>query len=252
MFLLTRENGRARGFSSRRPTTRPSPRARRASRRRWAAAAATRARRCYSSRRARRSSRHRRGRGDRYDRRRRAARAAALKAEAAATPAARAQAKPSLPPLHSSDTDIVERPHLVWVVLDDVGYNDVGYASSGPRARDAVPRRPLDRRHPLRAFVRPARVHAEPRGDADGQVSDPPAAPALAGRPDRAVGLPTQEVLLPPDLRALGYKNVMIGKWHLGHFNNASTPRSRGFDHFYGFYSGGVDYFTHVSEESCD
>ena len=70
--------------------------------------------------------------------------------------------------------------------------------------------------------------------------------------PTEPWGLPTQEVLLPQYLRALGYKNVMIGKWHLGHFNNASTPRSRGFDHFYGFYSGGVDYFTHVSEESCD
>ena len=172
--------------------------------------------------------------------------------EAAATPAARAQAKPSLPPLHSSDTDIVERPHLVWVVLDDVGYNDVGYASSDlglvtPFLDDLST-----------DGIRFAQLYGQP-------VCTPSRAAMLTGKypihlqlqhwqvvPTEPWGLPTQEVLLPQYLRALGYKNVMIGKWHLGHFNNASTPRSRGFDHFYGFYSGGVDYFTHVSEESCD
>ena len=37
----------------------------------------------------------------------------------------------------------------------------------------------------------------------------------------------------------------------MGHYNNASTPTRRGFDTFFGFYSGGVDYFSHVSQEAC-
>ena len=34
-------------------------------------------------------------------------------------------------------------------------------------------------------------------------------------------------------------------KWHLGFYNWASTPTFRGFNSFYGFYTGGEDYFTH-------
>jgi hypothetical protein len=30
----------------------------------------------------------------------------------------------------------------------------------------------------------------------------------------------------------------MLGKWHLGHFAPEHLPLSRGFDEFYGFYSG--------------
>ena len=80
----------------------------------------------------------------------------------------------------------------------------------------------------------------------------------LAIRPTSTRGPPTtfihelQEVLLSQYLKKLGYRTYSIGKWHLGHFNNASTPLSRGFDYFYGFYSGGIDYLTQISEESCD
>ena len=39
---------------------------------------------------------------------------------------------------------------------------------------------------------------------------------------------------------------------HLGHYDNASLPRARGFESFYGFYSGGIDYVPKTSMEAYD
>ena len=41
-----------------------------------------------------------------------------------------------------------------------------------------------------------------------------------------------------------GYKTHLIGKWHLGHFAKKHTPTRRGFDTFYGYYNGLVDYYS--------
>lgn len=42
-----------------------------------------------------------------------------------------------------------------------------------------------------------------------------------------------------------GYSTHMVGKWHLGFFEWPYTPTYRGFDSFYGFYTGAEDHFKH-------
>lgn len=37
-------------------------------------------------------------------------------------------------------------------------------------------------------------------------------------------------------------------QWHMGFYKWDYTPTFRGFSSFLGFYSGGEDYFTHVSD----
>ena len=60
------------------------------------------------------------------------------------------------------------------------------------------------------------------------------------------VGLPPEHPTLPSLLRQAGYGTTLLGKWHLGNLPNFS-PLKSGYDHFWGFHNGGVDYFTHKS-----
>ena len=64
----------------------------------------------------------------------------------------------------------------------------------------------------------------------------------LAGNTD--VGLPPEHPTLPSLLRAAGYSTALVGKWHLG-FLPKFGPLKSGYDHFFGFRSGAVDYYSH-------
>src|SRR5579871_2200335 len=60
----------------------------------------------------------------------------------------------------------------------------------------------------------------------------------------RNVGVPPEHPTLPSLLRKAGYGTTLIGKWHLGNLPNFG-PLKSGYDHFWGFRGGGLDYFTH-------
>lgn len=62
----------------------------------------------------------------------------------------------------------------------------------------------------------------------------------------RGVGLPPEHPTIPSLMKKAGYGTTLIGKWHLGWLPNYSPTKS-GYDHFWGFRGGGVDYFTHKS-----
>ncbi len=79
----------------------------------------------------------------------------------------------------------------------------------------------------------------------------------LAG-PQRQVGLPPEHPTLPSLLKKAGYGTTLIGKWHLGSLPDYG-PLKSGYDRFYGFRGGALDYFTHkpgvgetVSEDLWD
>ena len=66
----------------------------------------------------------------------------------------------------------------------------------------------------------------------------------LASRETRDVGLPPEHPTLPSILKKAGYQSTLIGKWHLGRLPDFG-PLQSGYDHFYGFRAGVLDYFTH-------
>ncbi|KAK8730859.1 hypothetical protein OTU49_007659, partial [Cherax quadricarinatus] len=70
--------------------------------------------------------------------------------------------------------------------------------------------------------------------------------------PGEPKGLDLQLKLLPQALKESGYHTHAVGKWHLGFCSWDYTPTLRGFDTFYGYYTGSEDYFTHQRSRDLD
>lgn len=62
-------------------------------------------------------------------------------------------------------------------------------------------------------------------------------------------GLNLNEKTMPEYMRDAGYKTHLIGKWHLGFFERRYTPTYRGFDSYFGYYNGVLDYYNHSSTQ---
>lgn len=58
-------------------------------------------------------------------------------------------------------------------------------------------------------------------------------------------GLPPSEVTLAKALKSAGYQTALFGKWHLG-VSEETSPNAHGFDEFFGFKAGCVDFFSHI------
>jgi arylsulfatase A-like enzyme len=142
------------------------------------------------------------------------------------------------------------RPHIVYIVSDDQGWQDVGFHGSDIRTPN------LDEL--ARGGVQLGQFYAQP-------MCTPSRAALLTGRyPHRyglqtlvipsagRYGLPTDEWLLPQALRSAGYRTAIVGKWHLGHADRKYWPMQRGFDSQYGPLLGEIDYFTHSAHGTRD
>ena len=60
----------------------------------------------------------------------------------------------------------------------------------------------------------------------------------------REVGLDSSQVSIAKLLKTAGYQTGIMGKWHLG-YQEEFNPVHHGFDTFYGYLSGNVDYHSH-------
>jgi arylsulfatase A-like enzyme len=142
------------------------------------------------------------------------------------------------------------RPHIVYIVADDLGWKDVGFHGSDIKTPN------LDKL--AQEGARLEQFYVQP-------MCTPTRAALMTGRyPFRyglqtlviptpsKYGLPTDEWLLPQALKGAGYKTAMVGKWHLGHADRKFWPRQRGFDYHYGAVLGEIDYFTHASSNIRD
>lgn len=60
-----------------------------------------------------------------------------------------------------------------------------------------------------------------------------------------ATGLPAEVPTIAKALKKRGYATAMTGKWHLG-LEEGSRPHDHGFEHWFGFMAGCIDYYSHI------
>ena len=144
-----------------------------------------------------------------------------------------------------------DRPNIVHIVADDLGWKDVGFNGCSDIKTPNIDKLAA-------GGARFEQFYAQP-------MCTPTRACLMTGRyPFRyglqtavipsvsEYGLDTTEWLLPQCLKEAGYSTAIIGKWHLGHADKKYWPRQRGFDYQYGAMIGELDYFTHSEHGVLD
>jgi arylsulfatase A-like enzyme len=135
------------------------------------------------------------------------------------------------------------RPNIVYILADDMGYADVEFMGCKDIHTPNLTGMAKDAAVLESFYVQP--------------VCSPTRSCLMTGRyvahtgvyeivkPRAKWGLPLPERTLATAMREAGYETAIVGKWHLGEFEQAYQPMHRGFDHQYGNWFGMIDYFTH-------
>ena len=144
------------------------------------------------------------------------------------------------------------RPNIVLIIMDDVGYGDYGsygapdirtpnvdrLAREGVRFTDFYAAPSCT---PTRAALITGRYQQRSRLEAP--LSNP-------STRDGERGLPATGRSLPQLLKNSGYATGLVGKWHLG-YKPEFQPNAHGFDYFFGFLSGYIDYYQHTGGDGA-
>ncbi|MBM79831.1 MAG: arylsulfatase [Planctomycetaceae bacterium] len=153
--------------------------------------------------------------------------------------------------LFAGNTTHAEKPNVVIMLADDLGWGAVGYHAKWAETPN------IDRL--AREGVELDRFYVAP-------MCSPTRAGLMTGRspirfglaravipPQRNFGLAVEERTIAEALGKAGYQHRgVFGKWHLGHHHVQWHPLSRGFTHFEGHYNGAIDYFTLEREGERD
>lgn len=154
------------------------------------------------------------------------------------------------------------RPNIITIVLDDVGYADIGCFGSEIRtpAIDSLASGGLRYNHFDTKAVCSATRAALMTGRNSHTVNMPDvpdlSAVGMKGGAD-LFHIPANAEMLPQALKRAGYATWAVGKWHLipGEQLAEGAPRTywpchRGFDYFYGFARGWTDQYKPVLVEN--
>lgn len=140
--------------------------------------------------------------------------------------------------LFSARGSAAERPNLIWIMADDLGYGDLGcYGQkviSTPHL-DRMAKEGLRFTHfyagatvcaPSRSVLMTGQHHGHTRVRGNAGSANP-----------AAQALKPEDVTVARLLQEAGYRTALIGKWGLGDIGAAETglPRRQGFDQFFGY-----------------
>jgi len=143
---------------------------------------------------------------------------------------------------------VMHQPHILLIVGDDLGYNDVPWHNPtiiSPHLEYLARGGVILEQNYVQTKCSPSRsallTGRYPFHTGRQHESLPPQMPT---------GLSTKYKLLPQRLQEVGYKTHAVGKWHLGFCDWAYTPTRRGFNTFFGFYTHGADYYDRQTSDS--
>lgn len=151
----------------------------------------------------------------------------------------------------SAEAAAAERPNIVVILVDDMGWSDIGcYGSEIPTPHlDALAVQGLrftqfyntGRCSPTRASLLTGHYpHQAGMGHLDNDVR--PGHPGFQGK------LADSSVTMAEVLRDAGYLTAMTGKWHLGQ-QHGTPPWKRGFDRSLNLQAGGVHFFNQTGSK---
>ncbi|KAK7089174.1 hypothetical protein V1264_024944 [Littorina saxatilis] len=143
-----------------------------------------------------------------------------------------------------------KQPHIVFIVADDLGWNDVGWhnpAMITPTLNRMASEGVILNSSYVQYLCSPSRTsfmtgYFPYRTGLQHEV-------IAAGQPRY---LPAHFTTLPEMLGKQGYRTHIVGKWHLGMCNWKYTPTERGFESFFGYYSGMEFYYNHTRLDGYD
>lgn len=131
-----------------------------------------------------------------------------------------------------------DAPHIIFVLVDDWGYNDYGKRSTYMNWTTPVIDQLASEGILLTNYY-------------TNYLCVPSRATFLTGRYAHRLGIRTprselklEEVTVAQELESAGYRSYVIGKWNVGGSTYNHLPTNRGFDYFYGYLSGFQDYWT--------
>jgi arylsulfatase len=137
-----------------------------------------------------------------------------------------------------------KKPNIVLIVVDDMGYGDLG--SYGSEIHTPNLDRLASQGLRLKEFYNNAICAPTRASILTGQDQHK----AGIGYFDQNLGLPAyqgylnkESLTLAEVLKQNGYSTLMSGKWHVGN-DSTSWPNQRGFDHFFGIIGGAANYFN--------
>jgi arylsulfatase A-like enzyme len=144
-------------------------------------------------------------------------------------------------------------PNIIFILADDLGYADVACYGRPDLRTPNIDRIAASGVRFLQAYANSAVCTATRTALITGRyqyrlrvgLEEP-----LAGNHPE-VGLPPEHPTLPSLLKKAGYGTTLIGKWHLGSLPRFG-PLKSGYDHFYGFRGGALDYYMHTGTDHRD
>lgn len=143
-------------------------------------------------------------------------------------------------------------PNIVFILADDLGFADVACYGRPDVRTPNVDHLAAQGVRFLQAYANSAVCTATRVALATGRyqyrlrvgLEEP-----LTGNAD--IGLDPSHPTLPSLLRKAGYSSTLVGKWHLGGLPRFG-PLQSGYDHFYGFRGGALDYYSHDTPAGKD